>query len=391
MSLFSNRTNWSREVNQITQALDAARVVDEPFFDLTQSNPTKVFPDFYSSELLQPLLDLQGVSYQPTAQGLASSREAIRRYYASRGYDVPIDRIFLTASTSEAYSYVFRLLCNVEDTILMPQPSYPLFQYLAQLNDVAVDFFQLSDEDWSMPCDDIAEQVSSSCRALVLVSPNNPTGSCIKKEELNRLNEICQVNQMALICDEVFLDYHWSDDQSCLSLVDNKNTLTFVMNGLSKAAGLPQMKCGWIVVNGPDDLVEEAKARLEIIADTYLSVSTPAQAALPTWLDESDHFQNQLNDVLRQNRQALVDALSECSAFQVKPSEAGWYSIIYSPSLENEEAWVMKLIKESRVAVHPGYFYDFARAGHLVVSLLAHPDMFRQAVHRLKVAFLASV
>jgi alanine-synthesizing transaminase len=354
--------------------------------DLTESNPTRAGFDYPSEEVLGPLAQAQAMLYEPEPRGLPVAREAVAGYYAERGFDVDPERIHLTASTSEAYSFLFKLLADHGESVLVPQPSYPLFEFLAALEGVELRPYELHyvhAAGWSIDFDSIERAVAPSARAIILVSPNNPTGSFIKLREVERLNAICARHDLALIADEVFGDYGFEgDDRRAESLVSNKSALTFVMSGLSKILALPQMKLGWIVTNGPARLREEAIRRLDFIADTFLSVSAPIQHSAPAWLRLRESIQRQILNRVRSNLAWLRDATAE-SPLRSLNVEGGWYATLELPRQFSEEEWAMALLEEDDTLAHPGYFFDFQREAFLILSLLPRDEIFREAAGRI--------
>jgi alanine-synthesizing transaminase len=347
-----------------------------PVIDLTQSNPTHAALR-YPLDVVRAFEDSAMLSYDPSPRGSLAAREAVSEYYAARGHDVSPDRILLTASTSEAYSYFFKLLTNAGDTVLVPRPSYPLFEYLAAMESLRVTQYPLRyDAGWSIALDEIP----TDARALVLVNPNNPTGSFVKRGELERLARL----RLPIISDEVFSDYAFAPDAARVStLVDVEDFLAFSMSGLSKVAGLPQMKLGWIVVSGPEALRREAMEKLEWIADTYLSVDAPVQCVAQRLLRFGEEIQAQIRERtaanLRYARQLLLG-----SAASVLDVEAGWYATLRMPRVRSEEEYALDLLNRESVLVQPGYFYDFESEAFLVVSLLTEEGLFREGMARVK-------
>jgi aspartate/methionine/tyrosine aminotransferase len=299
--------------------------------------------------------------------------------------DLDPDQIFLTASTSEAYSFVFRLLANPGDKILAPQPSYPLFDFLGGLNDVEVIPYPLVyDDGWQVDLQALAARWESRTRAVLVVHPNNPTGSYLHQRELDRMIEICRQNQAAIIADEVFADYGFGANVDRVAThAQNSEALTFTLSGLSKISALPQMKLGWIVVNGPPELRSEAQARLEVIADTYLSVSTPVALAAPTWLAQRRGIQSQILDRVQANLCKLDELLTPGLPVSRLRVEGGWYAILRVPSTRSDEDWAAEFLTQAGVSVHPGHFYDFPSKGFLVLSLLPAPKVFDDALGKI--------
>jgi aspartate/methionine/tyrosine aminotransferase len=383
--MFSQRTNWRLSQNALTRALEEARVSGRAILDLTISNPTEagIRPD--TGAVLAALSNPDAMHYSPQPRGMLAAREAVCRYYLeSHGIpDLDPDQLLLTTSTSEAYSYVFRLLCNPGDEVLVPKPSYPLFEFLADLADVKLVPYPLFyDHGWQIDLESLYGAVNDRSRAVILVHPNNPTGSYVSSGEMTALNTLCREHRLALIVDEVFLDYP-HDATARRSFVTNSEALTFTLSGISKISALPQMKLAWLATSGPEELVSEAGARLEIIADTFLSMNTPVQLAAPVLLDQRRHVQPILRDRLRTNILELDRQLSaspSCTRLQV---EAGWYAVLRVPAIESDEALAIRLLRDAGVSVHPGHFYDFANEGYLVLSLITEPATFREGIARL--------
>lgn len=367
--MFSHRLNWNVTANRLSDLIDRKRRDGREILDLTESNPTRAGFD-YPREMLASLSDERALHYHPSPRGLESAREAVSRYYGG----IERSRILLTSSTSEAYSYLFKLLANPGDEVLVPRPSYPLFDFLAKLESVSVRQYPLRyDGGWHV--DFQALEVSGRTRAIVIVNPNNPTGSFLKRGELERLEAL----GVPLIADEVFSDYGFSPDPSRVStLVGERSVLTFSMSGLSKIAGLPQMKLGWIVASGPSH--DQALDRLELIADTYLSVSTPVQLALPTLLQSG--ITGQIRERTAANLAFLRSAVKS-SPVQLLNVEGGWYATLQVPRIRSEEEWSLHLLGAFDTLVQPGFFFDFESEAFLVISLLTDPAIFNEGVHRI--------
>ena len=383
--MFSQRTNWRLSPNALTRAIEEARASGQQILDLTVSNPTAagVLPD--SEVVLAALANPEAMHYDPQPRGLLAARQAVCRYYreAHEVFDLDPERLILTTSTSEAYSYVFRLLCNPADEILVPKPSYPLFEFLADLADIKlVPYPLLYDHGWQVDFDMLYKAATAQTRAVILVHPNNPTGSYVSASETSALNAFCRDYGLALIVDEVFLDYA-HDGASRRSFVTNADALTFTLSGVSKISALPQMKLAWVATSGPEEMVAQAGARLEIVADTFLSMNAPVQLAGPVLLEQRKHIQPILLDRLRVNLAGLDRQLAgrpSCSRLLV---EGGWYVILRVPAVESDEDLAIRLLRKARVSVHPGHFYDFPNEGHLVLSLITEPAEFREGVARL--------
>jgi alanine-synthesizing transaminase len=385
--MFSHRTNWRLTPNALTRAIEKARTSGQKILDLTVSNPTEagVRPD--SEIVLAALANPEAMHYDPQPCGLLEARQAVCRYYreSHEVSDLDPERLILTTSTSEAYSYVFRLLCNAADEILVPKPSYPLFEFLADLADVKlVPYPLLYDHGWQIDFDSLYRATTPRTRAVILVHPNNPTGSYVSASETSALNAFCRDYGTALIVDEVFLDYaHNGVPRS--SFLTNADALTFTLSGISKISALPQMKLAWVATSGPQDqdMVAEAVARLEIIADTYLSMNTPVQLAAPVLLDQRKQIQPILLDRLRVNLAELDRQLASRPSCVRLLVEGGWYVVLRVPAIESDEDLAIRLLREASVSVHPGHFYDFPSEGHLVLSLITEPAHFREGVDRL--------
>ena len=383
--MFSQRTNWRLTPNALTRALEEARASGQQILDLTVSNPTQagVRPD--SEIVLAALANPEAMHYDPQPRGLLAARQAVCRYYreSHEVFDLDPERLILTTSTSEAYSYVFRLLCNPADESLVPKPSYPLFEFLADLADIKlVPYPLLYDHGWQIDFDSLYKAATAQTRAVILVHPNNPTGSYVSASETSALNVFCRDYGLAPIVDEVFLDYS-HDGAPRRSFVTNADALTFTLSGVSKISALPQMKFAWVATSGPEEMVAQAGARLEIVADTFLSMNAPVQLATPVLLDQRKHIQPILLDRLRVNLAELDAQLAghpSCSRLLV---EGGWYVILRGPAIESDEDLAIRLLRKARVSVHPGHFYDFPNEGHLVLSLITERAVFREGVARL--------
>ncbi len=378
---FSNRLDWAARPNRLTELLEARRAQGARLLDLTESNPTRAGLDYDKQAILAPLAGESSLLYRPHPAGLESARRAIAAYYAARGHEVDPGQIILTAGTSEAYGFLFKLLADPGDEVLVPRPSYPLFDYLARLEGVAVRQYRLVyDHGWWLDLESVRAALGERTRAIVAVSPNNPTGHFLKADEQQALVTLCAERGLALITDEVFFDYPLGSPRGrAPSAVTVGGALSFTLNGLSKAAGLPQMKLGWIVVSGPRELLEAAMARLELIADTYLTVGTPAQEAAGAWLEWAERFQRRLRTRLEGNLAHLNSALSGTPA-GVLECEGGWYAILQLPRTRSDEEWALELLRGDGVLAQPGYFYDLDQEACLVVSLLVEPEVLREGI-----------
>jgi aspartate/methionine/tyrosine aminotransferase len=383
--MFSKRTSWDRQENELSQALEKLRASAKRVFDLTRSNPTEC-GFTYVEEKIRQALGHQGIAeYRPAAQGLASAREAICGYYrAQHGVKIDDDNVVLASGTSEAYSFLFRLLCNPGDEVLIPAPGYPLFDFLADLCDVKLVRFPLVyDHGWQIDFAALAAAVSERARAVIVVHPNNPTGHYVRVGEQEKLSEFCRERGMALIADEVFLDFSVQDGEPAQSFVYCGKVLTFTLSGLSKICGMPQMKLAWMALSGPEAEKREALARLEVIADAYLSVGTPVQLAVPALLEMRGAFQEQVIARVRRNLLELDRQLGLQSSCSRMECQAGWTAVLRVPVLQSDEKLAIALLQERGVIVHPGHFYDFAREGHLVVSLIVPEAEFAEGIRHL--------
>jgi alanine-synthesizing transaminase len=392
--MFASRTNWRLDPNRFTQALEEHRRGGRQLLDLTDSNPTECGFDYPEQEILAALADKRALAYCPESKGLREAREAIVAYYFGRvgfagmgkaAYRERIDpeHILLTSGTSEGYSHIFRLLCEPGDEILVPEPSYPLFEFLADLADVRlVAYTLLYDHGWQIDFGSLRGALTPRSRAVLVVHPNNPTGSFVKPREAAELTEICSSHDMSIIADEVFLDYSaGSEPAQTFALSDV--ALTFTLSGLSKISLLPQMKLAWTVVSGPKALVRTAVERLEIIADTYLSPSTPVQLALPKFLSLRHGLQTQLQQRISANLSVLDNALRDSKLLSRLNREGGWYAILRVPATESDEALAVALLQNFSVLVHPGHFFNFPQDGFMVLSVISPEDQFREGVRRL--------
>jgi aspartate/methionine/tyrosine aminotransferase len=397
---FSARTGWNTEESDLARAHRLRREAGLAIADLTASNPTRCgfkYPD----SLLDALTDARALDYDPQPRGLLAAREAVCRYYADHGVALDPSQIVLTTSTSEAYSFLFRLLCDPGSEILVPQPGYPLFDFLATLDDVRIKAAPLVyDDGWQIDFEGLRRAITRQTRAIVVVHPNNPTGHFTKPWEAEELGRICREHGLSLIVDEVFLDYREQGNKGTREQENreqgNKGTReresreqgsfaaglegvpVFVVSGLSKIAGLPQMKAAWIAVTGPEK-AQAAKQptldRLEVIADTFLSMNAPVQWALPAWLAGRAEIQEQIRRRVSANLAELDRQLAALPTLQRLAVEGGWYAVLRVPALEPDEQTVLALL-ERGVWVHPGYFFGLPESGWLVVSLLGEEAEF---------------
>jgi alanine-synthesizing transaminase len=381
--MFSQRTNWKLSPNRYTQVLEEMRSSREHFFDLTISNPTQCGLRYDEKAILAAFQNARSLLYEPEAKGQRAARQEVARYYEEdQGVTVDPESLLLTTSTSEAYSYVFRLLCNPHDEILVPKPSYPLFDFLGDLQDVSLIPYSLEyAHGWFTDFQSVLRAMTPRTRAVLLVHPNNPTGSYVKPEEVEQLNELCRQRNLALIVDEVFLDYSLAGRPQ-KTFAANRDSLTFTLSGLSKIAGLPQMKVAWVATTGPEALTRPAVDRLEVIADTYLSLNSPTQWAFPALFEQRRSLQPQLLDRIRENWGQLKSLVGGTSC-ELLDTEGGWYAVLRINKDCSDEDVAIELLQKAHVLVHPGHFYDFASDGHLVVSLITPCETFRKGISSL--------
>ena len=418
--MFSDRTNWALTRNRLTDALEAARSGDANVLDLTVSNPTRAGLRYDEAAILRSLSAPRAIDYDPQPKGLRQAREAVAAYYSgdpscgSHGVrgpgvrDFDPEQLVLTTSTSEGYSYIFRLLCNPGDELLVPKPSYPLFEFLADLEDVKlVPYPLIYDHGWQMDFPSLEKAVTPRTRGVVVVHPNNPTGSYVQAHELSLLNAFCREHgagkglsgkagssksashksgssdgSLALIVDEVFLDYAHNGEPRP-TFAANRDALTFTLSGLSKVSALPQMKVAWIAVSGPPAETAPALARLEVIADTYLSMNAPLQWATPALLDQRKSLQKQLLDRVRGNLTELDRHLAAQKTCERLAVDGGWYAILRVPVTKSDEDLAIELVQKRSVLVHPGHFYDFPSDGYFVLSLITPATQFSDGIGRI--------
>jgi alanine-synthesizing transaminase len=383
---FATRTNWAAEETAWSRALEARRAKGLPIAELTASNPTTCGFS-YPPDLLANLSREQARLYDPDPRGMLRAREAVCGYYRDHGAHPTAEQIVLTTSTSEGYSWLFRLLCDPGDEVLIAQPSYPLFDLLATIDDVRLAPYPLlfdpaGSHGWTLDLFALRQRITPRTRAIVLVHPNNPTGHFTTTAERAALMAVCREHGLALIVDEVFLDYPFPDHASAaISFAAGAHeALTFVLSGLSKIAALPQMKASWIVCAGPEHQQREAMRRLEIIADTFLSMNAPVQHALPGWLASRHTMQRQIRERVQQNLRALDQAIADEHGLERLACEGGWYATLRIPPGEDDEGTAVRLLEECGVAVHPGGFFGFRERNRLVLSLLPQPAAFAVGV-----------
>ena len=382
---FSDRVPADLRPNRLAEALADLKQRNQPIIDLTASNPTRVglvYPD----DLLAPLADSRGLVYAPEPLGLLEARQAIVADFARRGLTTTVDRIALTASTSEAYSLLFKLLCAPGDEVLIPRPSYPLFDHLTRLDAVTPVSYELEYHGrWSIDVASIERAFSRRTRAVLLVSPNNPTGQFTDAAEVEAIAALCRTHDAAIISDEVFADYDlWPVNRAASGLLlDRSDVVGFTLGGLSKSIALPQAKLAWIACSGPGEAVSGVRARLELACDTYLSVSTPIQLAAAQLLQRGAPIRRQIQERIRENYGTLRAQVGQVRSCEILRVDGGWYGVLRVPSIMAEEDLVLSLLSDDGVLVHPGYFFDFPREAFLVVSLLLPADRFADGVSRI--------
>ncbi len=369
---FARRTAWDLTSSETARALDEARAAGQAICNLTASNPTVAGFEYNEAAIITALSVPAVFDYDPDPRGILQAREAVCAYYGDHSAPMQPNQLTLTTSTSEAYSYLFRLLCNPHDEVLIAQPSYPLFDFLAQICDVRLNPYPLFyDHGWHIDFAALRQQITPRTRAIAIVHPNNPTGHFTSNAERVQLEALCAEHGLALIVDEVFLDYPLTNEISQSFATGDHPALTFVLSGLSKICGLPQMKAAWIAAFGPDREVATALDRIEVIADTYLSMNAPIQHAMGPWLATRGHIQNQIRSRCRANLETLDTLLSRQRLVTRLRVDAGWYAILRVPALMDDEDLAALLIREHEVAVHPGRFFAFPESGWLVASLLS--------------------
>ena len=380
--MFSSRLPGALEPNRLTQVLRRLRADGTPLLDLTLTNPTTA-GIAYPESILDSLADRRSLTYAPSPLGLWETRAAVARDCNRNGIKVAADRVVLTSSTSEAYSLLFKLLCApAGDSVMVPVPSYPLFEHLTELDGVRAIPYRLEFHGrWGVDFDTLDDGWNDSVRAVLAVSPNNPTGSILSDQEMTHLAERCREGNASLIVDEVFIDYPLGSEPAHVNRVHE--CLTFRLGGLSKSVGLPQVKLGWIIVDGPETLVRQALERLEVICDAYLSVSTPVQHAAPSLIAAGASVRARILERIRENDRVLRRLAGGYNSIEILPCEAGWSAVLRVPSTRSEEDLAIALMESASVVVHPGFFFDFPHEAFVVVSLLPEPGIFAEGVRRV--------
>jgi len=384
---YSRRLTWVHSPNAFTKLVEEQRRAGVALLDLTSANPTKVFDDYPHAEIQGAYAWLADFRYEPDPFGTERARQAITDWYGRRGIRIATDQLALTASTSEAYALLFKLLCDPGDEVLVPAPSYPLFEYLARLESVEiVPYRLLYDGSWFVDFASMRAAISARTRAIVVVNPNNPTGSFLKNHETEELFRIAQERELPIIADEVFMEYSFTGATGYTrTFIGHDGVLSFSLGGLSKSAGMPQMKLAWIAINGAPQVSSNVRGRLELLLDTYLSVATPVQNALGELLTIGDAMARQIRARIERNRAALDDILKN-SPVHVLHAEAGWSAMLQLPNMRREEAWMAELIERRQVLVQPGYFFDMPSEPYAVVSLLTPEDIFAEGIERVRTA-----
>jgi len=392
--LFSDRSRWTLTPNALSSLLEAKKADGVRILDLTESNPTQAGFRYEAKEILAALAQPQSTVYEPDPRGLWKARRAVAHYYQKQGETVDPDAVFLTSGTSEAYTMLFKLLANPGDEVLIPQPGYPLLTYLAELESLHYIYYPLRYHEvrgWSMDLEILEAVITPRTKTVVLVNPNMPTGSYVKRHELAEFNRICSKHNLALIVDEVFSDFRWEEASDRVkTMVNHSETLTFVLNGLSKILGLPQVKLAWIVVSGNPDLRESAQDRLEMITDLYLSVGTPVQHGADLLLRQQQAMQQQMLSRIAENSDFLKERLARAANARVLHGEGGWYAVVNIEDHLSDEQRVLELLEQDNTLVHPGYFHEFDQEGFIVVSLLTPLEAFRAGISRIVSRFIHS-
>ncbi len=383
LARFSHRIPYPISSNSYTQQIAALRKAGAALLDLTVLNPSRAFADYPHDLIHHAFADVHDFTYEPHPFGTESAREAVASYYDRRSLTVHPERIVLTASTSEGYAILFKLLCDPGEEVLIPSPSYPLFEYLAFAESISAIPYRLNyDGAWYIDFEDLQKQITSRTRAIVIVNPNNPTGTSLTSRELDKLVLIAHKMQIPIISDEVFTDYPVTPRcDIARTLIEVEDVLSFSLNGLSKVAGMPQVKLGWLVTNGPGAEQFAARERLEILCDTYLSVNAPAQSALPALLSAGEMFQKTIGSRLEANLQCLDKLLIGSAASRLQ-FDGGWSAIVRLPGMGDEQDSADKLLTEESVVVQPGYLFDLPTS-YIVISLLTNPEEFEQGVAAL--------
>jgi aspartate/methionine/tyrosine aminotransferase len=383
--MFSARIPANLAPNRLSTTLARLAREGRPIIDLTASNPTRVGLS-YPEDLLDSLGHARGLVYAPEPLGLSGARRAVAADFARRGLTVSADRLALTASTSEAYSLLFKLLCAPGDEVMVPRPSYPLFEHLTRFDAVTAVPYDLEyHARWAIDMATLERALSERTRAVLLVSPNNPTGQFVSAVEIEAIAALCRRHEVAIIADEVFADYELTPGAAAAGglLTGRTDVLGFTLGGLSKSVGLPQAKLAWIAISGAENCVRDARARLELVCDTYLSVSTPLQEAAAELLERGSIVRHQIQARVATNYRVFSARAAAVPSCEVLQADGGWYGVLRVPSLTTEDDLVLALLTEDAVLTHPGYFFDFPTESFLIVSLLAPEDAFAEGISRV--------
>ena len=382
--MFSKRTQWTTIPNRISLLVEQKRRRGETIIDLTESNPTICGFDYPEKEILSALSQESVMKYKPEPRGLLQAREALSAYYTSFGIYINPEQIVFTSSTREAYSFLFKLLCNVGDNVLIPRPSYPLLEFLSQINDIEPKQYRLIyDGEWHIDFESLKMNLTNRTKAILLVHPNNPTGSYITQKEFDEICNLAAEHQCAIIIDEVFLPYSINSDnpkQYILEIPDS--VLTFSLNGISKLIGLPQLKLSWIIIQGNSQFRAEVLNRLDILTDTFLSVNTPVQFALPTLLKYAPDIQKQILSRIRSNYTSLLNCFAQ-SKGSILNTEGGWYGILKLPQKQSDEDLILEFLMKANILLFAGHLFELEQHSTVITSLLPPTNTLQEALREI--------
>ncbi len=383
-NLFAAHTHWETDPNPLALKLAELKALKQNILDLTLSNPTKTNFDYFKSSLLEPFQNANNLQYDPDPRGLKTARSAICHYYEEKGIILDPRQVFITASTSEAYSLVFKLLMNPGEKILAPQPSYPLLDFLTHADGIETVKFplQYQEQSWQYGGGAFQNLSIEKFKAVLIVNPNNPTGNFFQDSLPHQWNKISKSHGFSWIADEVFLDYPLTSLRP-YSFTRQNERLTFTLSGISKVLGMPQMKLSWIIITGPSQEREEAISRLENLSDLYLSASTPIQNALPSWFEKKDIIQFEIRSRIQDNFEFLKSAVTSFSSLIMPKTEGGWCTPLKLPQIKSDEAWALNLLEKAQTLVHPGYLYDFSDDSWIVLSLMTKSEEFKEGIRRI--------
>ncbi|TGK21009.1 pyridoxal phosphate-dependent aminotransferase [Leptospira fluminis] len=381
---FSDRFDFEAGENPLYSKVGDLKKAGTPILDLTVSNPTRVKLSFPGEAILHSLTKNAGLVYEPEPQGSEVARNCVAEYYRERGLDILPEDLFLTSSSSEAYSYIIKLLCDPGDEILIPSPGYPLFEFLALLEGVKFNSYRLDPiQDWKPDFEGLKEAVSAKTKLLFLVSPNNPTGSTLSESDFSALVRFCESNGIGIVLDEVFCDYFHSEGTRHSELHTRKVPF-FRINGISKILALPQMKLSWIHVDGPESWKTECKERLEIISDTYLSVASPIQHALSDLMPWRKLIQGQVLRRISRNLKILSGMIPSAEKIRYRPPMAGWYAVLESDFFLEQETFCLRLLEKEHTLVHPGCMFGFPEDHPaIVLSLLPETEIIEAGIAKI--------